>query len=81
MPSRCRYFLGQNYKFRWKRNRSPWSFTFSLDSLMYYLLNKALKLLEQMSKHFSAEQQQEFNNLKEAVLDYYSSNFDNYNYD
>lgn len=33
-----------------------------------------------MSKHFSAEQQQEFNNLKEAVLDYYS-NFDNYNYD
>lgn len=48
---------------------------------MYYLLNKALKLLEQMSKHFSTEQQQEFNNLKKAVLDYYSSNFDNYNYD
>lgn len=48
---------------------------------MYYLLNKALKLLEQMSKHFSEEQQQEFNNLKKAVLDYYSSNFDNYNYD
>ena len=48
---------------------------------MYYLLNRSLKLLEQMSKHFSAEQQQEFNNLKKAVLDYYSSNFDNYNYD
>lgn len=48
---------------------------------MYCLLNKALNLLEQMSKHFSAEQQQEFNNLKKAVLDYYSSNFDNYNYD
>lgn len=48
---------------------------------MHHLLNKALKLLEQMSKHFSIEQQQEFNNLKEAVLDYYSSDFDNYNYD
>lgn len=34
-----------------------------------------------MSKHFSIEQQQEFNNLKKAVLDYYSSDFDNYNYD
>ena len=48
---------------------------------MHHLLNKALKLLEQMSKYFSKEQQREFNNLKEAVSDYYSSNFDNYNYD
>lgn len=48
---------------------------------MYYLLSKALTILEQMSEHFSKEQQQEFNNLKEAILDYSSSNFDNYNYD
>lgn len=48
---------------------------------MYYLLTKALEMLEQMSVHFSKEQQLEFNNLKEAVLDYSSSNFDNYNYD
>lgn len=48
---------------------------------MYFLLTKALALLEQMSENFSKEQQQEFNDLKDAVLDYSSSNFDNYNYD
>ena len=48
---------------------------------MYRLLSKALAMLEQMSAHFSKEQQREFDNLKEAVLDYSSSNFDNYNYD
>lgn len=48
---------------------------------MHFLLNKAIRLLEKASNNLSLEQLQEFNALKEAISDYHSSTFDNYNYD